>query len=102
MACLRYTSHSWLGAFAARLLELHPQTKIGTAIRAAVRTYHDAIGFDPRVAAEHFLVGGSMPCSVKNRDPEIGTSSPASRYESMFSAPMPPTRRRQASLGNGK
>ena len=49
-------SHTWIGEFAARLIQLRPQTSIAAAVATAVRCIHDARAIHPHRAVEIFLL----------------------------------------------
>jgi hypothetical protein len=50
------SSHWWLGRFAARLLQLNPQTSAPCAIHRAVANYHRARHLAPDEAADIFCL----------------------------------------------
>ena len=50
------SSHWWLGRFAARLLQLNPQTSAPCAVRRAVANYHRAGHLAPDEAADLFYL----------------------------------------------
>ena len=74
-------THSWLGGFAARLLQLRPHVSLQSAIQCAVVNFHHAADMAPQAAAELFvqanpIVGGSAPS--RPAEPQ------AARYRTMF------------------
>jgi hypothetical protein len=50
-----HNTHSWLGSFAARLIQLRPWMSIGSAVTCAVSSIHHAANVDPFRAAEIFV-----------------------------------------------
>jgi hypothetical protein len=50
----KHSTHSWLGSFAGRLMQLRPDMSIGSAVRCAVENIHHATNRDPERAAEAF------------------------------------------------
>jgi hypothetical protein len=80
-----HCTHSWLGSFAARLIQLRPQTSIGSAVSCAVSSIHHAADMDPCLAAEIFV-------QMNNPDPRL--SSPGARYRALLRAVMRSTTHR--------
>jgi hypothetical protein len=48
----KHCTHSWLGAFAGRLLQLRPGMGLGSAVAFAVENIHRSGSLDPMKAAE--------------------------------------------------
>jgi hypothetical protein len=49
-----HCTHSWLGSFAGRLIQLRPRLSVGSAVTCAVSSFHHAADIDPHRAAEIF------------------------------------------------
>jgi hypothetical protein len=49
-----HCTHSWLGSFAVRLIQLRPKMSVGRAVSCAVASIHRAADIDPLRAAEIF------------------------------------------------
>jgi len=75
------SSHTWLGKFASRLLELRPRASAVSAMRCAVSTFHDAGDLDPRQAADSYA---AAYLRMKAMRAAVKEDRPSSRYEAMF------------------
>ena len=75
------SSHTWLGKFASRLLELRPRASAVSAMRCAVSTFHDAGDLDPRKAADSYA---AAYLRMKTMRAAVKADPPSSRYEAMF------------------
>jgi hypothetical protein len=51
-----HSTHSWIGGFAGRLLQIRPRMGVGSAVTCAVTCIHHASGIEPRRAAELFAL----------------------------------------------
>jgi len=73
------SSHTWLGMFANRLLELRPTASVASSMRCAVSTFHDSCKLDPRKAADNYA-------STRGNTRQVPAKrEPASlRYEARF------------------
>ena len=78
-----HSTHSWLGGFTERLVQLRPTLNVATAVQYAVMSIHYAAELDPRRAAEIVL---SNPASeaVKKRRAARARESQATRYQTLF------------------
>ena len=75
------SSHSWLGMFASRLLELRPKASVVSSMRCAVSSLHVASDLDPRKAADSYAAAylrGKATRAALKEDPA------SSRYKAMF------------------
>jgi hypothetical protein len=80
----QYSSHSWLSAFADKLMQLRPSMSPEQAVRRAVASIHQTAGLDPRIAAEIFAMTHSSgaPAAVPRERP---TAEPqVKRYRERF------------------
>jgi hypothetical protein len=59
-------THSWLGNFAGRLLQLRPGLSAASAIHCAVENIHRSSDIDPQRAAE-LVVNAAEPPSTRYR-----------------------------------
>ena len=50
------TSHTWIGGFAVRLMQLKPGLHAGPAIHLAVQNHEAAHRMQPQMAAEEFAM----------------------------------------------
>jgi hypothetical protein len=86
-----HSTHSWLGTFAMRLIQLRPRLSIGYAVTCAVSSIHCASEIDPRRAAEIYLQANPIPKQAASRRATRRVSAPASGYRafvgSLFSMP---------------
>jgi hypothetical protein len=79
-----HCTHSWLGSFAGRLIQLRPSMSIGSAVSYAVLSIHHAADIDPHRAAEIFAQANPVPePSTPQRAPRR-VASPAARYRALF------------------
>jgi hypothetical protein len=80
------STHTWLGAFAARLLQLRPGFDASSAIRCAVENIHDLTELDPRCAAEQFAHANAwtLTAAQEPEAPQAGEPQ-SSRYRRLFS-----------------
>lgn len=78
-----HCTHSWLGSFAGRLIQLRPSMGIGSAVSYAVLSIHHAADIDPHRAAEIFVQANPMPEPVVQRAARQ-VDSPAARYRALF------------------
>jgi hypothetical protein len=67
----KHSTHTWIGGFAARLLQLCPGFSVVQAVNCAVESLHDSEDAEPRQAAEdfarsHFAIEGDAS-ALKNR-----------------------------------
>jgi hypothetical protein len=60
-------THSWLGNFAGRLLQLRPDLSAVSAVHCAVENIHRSSDIDPQRAAE-LVVDAAEPQSTRYRD----------------------------------
>jgi hypothetical protein len=60
-----HSTHSWLGSFAGRLIQLRPRLSIGSAVQYAVMNIHEAADLDPHRAAEDFVSAKRPPDLVR-------------------------------------
>jgi hypothetical protein len=82
-----HSTHTWIGSFAERLVQLRPVLGIGSAVQYAVMSIHYAADIDPRRAAEIFVISNPMSDSIKQRRAEPPPAvSPAARYRNLFGA----------------
>jgi hypothetical protein len=82
----KYSTHSWLGSFAGRLIQLWPSMHIGSAVQCAVMSIHYAVDLDPRQAAELFATANPTlePKPVPTKRSAPAKESQTSRYRTMF------------------
>lgn len=79
-----HSTHTWIGSFAARLVQLRPVLSIGSAVQYAVMSIHYASDLDPQRAAEIFVISNPMSDSIKQRRAEQPVESHAARYRNLF------------------
>lgn len=79
-----HSTHTWIGSFAARLVQLRPVLSIGSAVQYAVMSIHHAADLDPGRAAEIFVISNPMSGSIKQRRAEQPAESHAARYRNLF------------------
>jgi hypothetical protein len=72
------TSHSWLSAFADRLMQLRPSMSAEQAVRRAVASIHEAAGLDPSIAADIFALARSPEAHTKRYRELFGARAPVS------------------------
>jgi len=86
-----HCTHSWLGSFAGRLIQLQPTMNIGSAVQYAVMSIHHASDLDPRRAAEIFVLANPTAAPLRQRQAVRQTEAPAARYRTLFGhrAPAP-------------
>jgi len=77
-----HCTHSWLGSFAGRLLQLRPDFSLGTVVSCAVHSIHHAGNIDPHRAAEIFVLANSVP-RKSGRSPRPA-ESPSANYRNLF------------------
>jgi hypothetical protein len=87
----KHCTHSWLGSFAGRLIQLRPSMSIGSAVSYAVSSIHHAADIDPHRAAEIFVLANPMPEPVTQRRAARRVDSPAARYRALFGGLAAPT-----------
>ena len=74
-------THTWIGEFAARLIQLRPQTSIASAVASAVRCIHDARDIHPHRAVEIYLViVGPLPRAAAAKKPRRALTFPAALF----------------------
>jgi len=79
-----HSTHSWLGGFVERLLQLRPTLGIGSAVQYAVMSIHHAADLDPRRAAEIFVAANPASQAIKQQRATRPKESPVARYRSLF------------------
>lgn len=79
-----HCTHSWLGSFAGRLIQLRPAMNIGAAVQYAVMSIHHASDLDPLRAAELFVLANPPATPIRARRAERQAEAPAARYRSLF------------------
>ena len=79
-----HSTHSWIGGFAARLVQLRPVLSIGCAVQYAVMSIHYAADLDPARAAEIFVIANPLSDSLKQQRTEQRAESHAVRYRNLF------------------
>jgi len=79
-----HSTHSWVGSFAGRLLQLRPELGIGSAVNYAVHSIHHAADLDPQRAAEIFLLANPLGESAKARRIERPSEPPSAKYRALF------------------
>ena len=81
-----HCTHSWLGSFAARLIQLRPELHIGSAVQFAVTSFHHAAHIDPERAAEIFAA--AVPAIEPSRGMHGARRAepPAARYRTLFAS----------------
>lgn len=84
-----HCTHSWLGSFAGRLIQLRPTMNIGSAVQYAVMSIHHASDLDPRRAAEIFVLANPVAGPLRQRKAERQTEAPAARYRALFGDRVP-------------
>jgi hypothetical protein len=75
------SSHTWLGMFAIRLLELRPSASVVSSIRCAVLRFHVAGDLDPRKAADSYA---AAYLRVKATRAALEEDPASSRYKAIF------------------
>ncbi|MEP7297494.1 MAG: hypothetical protein ABI702_15015 [Burkholderiales bacterium] len=78
------SSHSWIAKFAARLMQLRPQSSIGAAVSCAVRSIHHAGSIDPRRAAEIFVLTHATTGRGEPSRPARRALAPVATVRAMF------------------
>jgi hypothetical protein len=61
----QHSTHSWLGSFAGRLIQLRPHISVGGAVTCAVSSIHYAADIDPRRAAELFVIANPVTKTIR-------------------------------------
>ena len=81
-----HSTHSWIGSFAARLIQLRPRTSIGAAVQSAVGSYHHASDLEPARAAEIFAEANAMVEAIGRQSAARAraVASSSSRYRTRF------------------
>ena len=79
------SSHAWLSMIASRLLQLRPSASVGSSVRCAVSTFHDARNFDPRKAADRYVAA-----CTKVKQAATGQEPASSRYRALFRGDVTP------------
>jgi hypothetical protein len=82
----KYSTHSWIGSFAGRLMQLQPDLSVASAVRCAVESIHHSTGLDPHQAAEAFASTQRMGQQPLVRVP---VSDHSVRYQQLFAAATP-------------
>ncbi len=82
-----HSTHSWLGGFVERLLQLRPRLGVASAVQYAVMSIHHAAELDPRRAAEIFVAANPVSRSTQPTRPARPAESPVARYRSVFGQP---------------
>ena len=80
----KYSSHSWIGSFAGRLLQLRPHMSVGSAVHCAVHSIHHATDLDPLRAAEIFVLANPLPDQAKKRRAMAPAESASAKYRALF------------------
>jgi len=79
-----HSTHTWVGNFAGRLMQLRPHLSIGAAVNYAVHSIHHASDLDPQRAAEIFVFANPMTESASPK-PRAGRSeAPSATYRERF------------------
>jgi len=79
-----HCTHSWLGTFAGRLIQLRPTMNIGSAVQYAVMSIHHASALDPLRAAEIFVLANPIAASTSVPRALRDSEPPAERYRTLF------------------
>lgn len=79
-----HTTHSWVGSFAGRLLQLRPELGIGSAVNYAVHSIHHAADLDPQRAAEIFILANPLTDAERARRAERPSEPPSAKYRALF------------------
>ena len=77
-----HSTHSWVGSFAGRLLQLRPELGIGSAVNYAVHSIHHAADLDPQRAAEIFILAN--PPAEATRRSARPSEPPSAKYRALF------------------
>jgi hypothetical protein len=80
------SSHSWIGRFAVRLMQLRPSMNIGSAVQYAVTSIHHAADLDPCRAAEILVLANRQSEPLDACRVMRPRQSHATRYRTMFGA----------------
>jgi hypothetical protein len=81
-----HSSHAWLAAFAAHLIQLRPSMNAASAVRHAVACFHHAEDLDPLLAAELLVSGDPFVKPAPAGARVARREQPSARYEAMFAA----------------
>lgn len=73
------TSHSWISAFAARLMQLEPSLPPGTAIQLAVHNHEFAQTLSPELAAHEFVNSQIAEAAAAAATPGVPSAPPRRR-----------------------
>jgi hypothetical protein len=82
----KHCTHSWLGAFAARLLQLRPGMSLGSAVHCAVQNIHQSAGLDPTKAAEICAHNDFFSNAADARGSVDSVEAQSKRYRELFAA----------------
>jgi len=82
-----HSTHSWLGSFAGRLIQLRPHISIGSAVSYAVLSIHHAADQDPHRAAEILVQTNPTLEAGAPWRPVPRLDSHSSRYRTLFGLP---------------
>lgn len=74
-------THSWIGSFAGRLMQLRPTMSLGAAVRYAVMSIHHAEQLDPVRAAELLVMADPVTTPIAGRRVAGARESHVGRYE---------------------
>jgi hypothetical protein len=80
----KHCTHSWLGSFAGRLMQLRPDMSIGSAVHCAVEHIHHATHRDPEQAAEAFVHARFAAETAEKSDSAQTAESHSARYRTLF------------------
>jgi hypothetical protein len=81
-----HSTHSWLGSFAGRLMQLRPDLTLGSAVQCAVEHLHRATELDPQSAAEEYAQLSLNARSIAHRRAVAQRAAASARYRDLFGA----------------
>ena len=79
-----HSTHSWVGSFAARLMQLRPHLGVGAAVNYAVLSIHHAADIDPHRAAEIFVLANPMNTPGQKSHASRPAEPPSAKYRALF------------------
>jgi hypothetical protein len=101
----KHSTHSWLGSFAGRLMQLRPDLTLGSAVHCAVEHMHRATDLDPQSAAEEYARLSLTARSIAQRRASAQRANASGRYRDLFgSTPLasnPESRRAEEPAASG-
>jgi len=79
-----HSTHTWVGGFAGRLMQLRPHVGIGSAVGYAVLSIHHAGDLDPHRAAEIFVLANPLVEPAQPKRASSPVEPPSAKYRALF------------------